>query len=188
MDSLRLLSVNSSPARMYLPVRSPSAWKSRGPAPHVKLVPEPRDAGFLAAVEAACAELREVGLSCMIVDSIFSSDGIFAEAPGFAAAVAAVRAAGGLFIADEVQPGFGRTGAGMWGFARHGVVPDVVTMGKPMGNGYPMAGMVTRPELLDLLASAETLLAATGNAVALCPNYGTRSGDDATTGAQEARR
>ena len=127
---------------------SPSAWKSRGPAPHVKLVPEPRDAGFLAAVEAACAELREVGLSCMIVDSIFSSDGIFAEAPGFAATVAAVRAAGGLFIADEVQPGFGRTGAGMWGFARHGVVPDVVTMGKPMGNGYPMAGMVTRPELL----------------------------------------
>ena len=47
---------------------------------------------------------------------------------------------------------------------------------------------LTRPELLDLLASAETLLAATGNAVALCPNYGTRSGTDATTGTQEAHR
>ena len=61
---------------------------------------------------------------------------------GFLApAVAAMRAAGGLFIADEVQPGFGRTGARMWGFARHGVVPDIVTMGKPMGNGHPIAGV-----------------------------------------------
>ena len=59
-----------------------------------------------------------------------------------------MRAAGGMFIADVVQPGFGRTGAGLWGFARHGVVPDIVTMGKPMGNGYPMAGVVTRPDLL----------------------------------------
>ena len=56
---------------------------------------------------------------------------------------------GGLFIADEVQPGFGRTGQGHWCFGLHGIVPDVVTMGKPMGNGYPMAGVVTRPELLD---------------------------------------
>ncbi|HYP63012.1 MAG TPA: aminotransferase class III-fold pyridoxal phosphate-dependent enzyme, partial [Acidocella sp.] len=48
---------------------------------------------------------------------------------------------------DEVQPGFGRTGM-MWGFARHGLVPDIVTMGKPMGNGFPMGGVVTRPEFL----------------------------------------
>jgi 4-aminobutyrate aminotransferase-like enzyme len=63
-------------------------------------------------------------------------------------AVDAVRAAGGLFIADEVQPGFGRTGGEMWGFARHGVIPDLVTMGKPMGNGHPVAGMAARPEVL----------------------------------------
>ena len=56
-----------------------------------------------------------------------------------------MRAAGGLFIADEVQPGFGRTAAQMWGFPRHGIVPDLVTMGKPMGNGHPVAGMVARP-------------------------------------------
>jgi hypothetical protein len=54
----------------------------------------------------------------------------------------------GLFIADEVQPGFGRTGEQMWGFGRHGVVPDLVTMGKPMGNGHPVAAMAARPELL----------------------------------------
>ncbi|RWR06195.1 aspartate aminotransferase family protein [Paenirhodobacter populi] len=130
---------------------SPSAWKSRGPAAHVRLVPAPKEPGFDRAVAAAAASLNEagIGVAALIVDSIFSSDGIFPDPAGFLApAVAAVRAAGGLFIADEVQPGFGRTGAGMWGFGRHGVEPDIVTMGKPMGNGFPMAGVVTRPDLL----------------------------------------
>ncbi len=53
-----------------------------------------------------------------------------------------------MFIADEVQPGFGRTGETMWGFERHGVSPDMVTIGKPMGNGYPMAGIVMRPQVI----------------------------------------
>jgi 4-aminobutyrate aminotransferase-like enzyme len=52
------------------------------------------------------------------------------------------------FITDEVQPGFGRTGEEMWGFARHGVIPDLVTMGMPMGSGHPVAGMAARPEFL----------------------------------------
>jgi 4-aminobutyrate aminotransferase-like enzyme len=83
------------------------------------------------------------------LDSIFSSDGVFAEPAGFLrGAVDAVHRAGGLFIADEVQCGFGRLGESLWGFDRHGVVPDVVTLGKPMGNGYPMGGVVTRPEIL----------------------------------------
>jgi 4-aminobutyrate aminotransferase-like enzyme len=59
-----------------------------------------------------------------------------------------MRKAGGLFIADEVQPGFGRLGDGMWGYARHGLEPDIVTLGKPMGNGHPVAAMVARPEVL----------------------------------------
>ena len=67
---------------------------------------------------------------------------------GFLAdAVRHVHAAGGLFIADEVQPGFGRLGEAMWGFQRHGVVPDLVTMGKPMGNGHPVAAVAARPSL-----------------------------------------
>jgi 4-aminobutyrate aminotransferase-like enzyme len=60
-------------------------------------------------------------------------------------AFAAVRAAGGLCVADEVQVGFGRVGRAMWGFELGGVVPDVVTMGKPMGNGHPLAAVVTTP-------------------------------------------
>ena len=55
----------------------------------------------------------------------------------------AVRTGGGLCIADEVQAGFGRVGSRMWGFAGSGVVPDIVTLGKPMGNGHPLAAVVT---------------------------------------------
>ncbi|MGB5740716.1 MAG: aminotransferase class III-fold pyridoxal phosphate-dependent enzyme, partial [Woeseia sp.] len=62
------------------------------------------------------------------------------------------RAAGALFIADEVQPGFGRTGRHFWGFEADGVVPDIVTMGKPMGNGHPLAATVARRELLEEFA------------------------------------
>ena len=86
-----------------------------------------------------------VRLAAMLVDTIFSSDGVVADPRGFLAdAVRKVHEAGGLFIADEVQAGFGRLGEGMWGFARHGIVPDLVTMGKPMGNGHPVAAVVGR--------------------------------------------
>jgi 4-aminobutyrate aminotransferase-like enzyme len=86
-----------------------------------------------------------VRLAAMLVDTIFSSDGVAADPRGFLAAAAhEVHAAGGLFIADEVQPGFGRLGETMWGFQRHGIVPDLITMGKPMGNGHPIAAVAGR--------------------------------------------
>ena len=90
-------------------------------------------------VEAAIADLRRHGIrpAALIVDSLFTSDGILPDPAGFLkGAVDAIKRAGGLFIADEVQPGFGRTGEHFWGFQRHGVMPDIVTMGKPMGNGH----------------------------------------------------
>jgi 4-aminobutyrate aminotransferase-like enzyme len=102
-------------------------------------------------VSAAIADLKRHGIkpAMLITDTIFSSDGIFAGPKGFLKpAVDAIHAAGGLFVADEVQPGFGRTGEAMWGFERHGVSPDMVTIGKPMGNGYPMAGIVLRPDVV----------------------------------------
>ncbi len=139
---------------------SPSGWKKAHQLPHVVTIPAPADAGtyqsledsFAADVRAAIAELDRRGhkLSAFICDSIFSSDGVYADPPGFLRrAVEEVHAAGGLYIADEVQPGFARTGDAFWGFARHKVTPDIVTMGKPMGNGFPMAGLVTRPDLLE---------------------------------------
>jgi 4-aminobutyrate aminotransferase-like enzyme len=60
-----------------------------------------------------------------------------------------VRNAGGVCIADEVQVGFGRVGTHFWGFETQGVVPDIVTMGKPIGNGHPLAAVVTTPEIAD---------------------------------------
>ena len=57
------------------------------------------------------------------------------------------RAAGGVCIADEVQVGFGRVGAHFWGFETQGVVPDIVTIGKPIGNGHPLGAVVTTPEI-----------------------------------------
>lgn len=121
---------------------------------HVRLVPAPSaaDSGdvFARHVQGALADMKKRGIrpAALLVDTIFSSDGVFADPPGFLRpAVEAVRADGALFIADEVQPGFGRCGQ-MWGFARHGLVPDLVTMGKPMGNGHPVAAMAARPELL----------------------------------------
>jgi 4-aminobutyrate aminotransferase-like enzyme len=130
---------------------SPSLGGVGSIAKWVRVVPAPGDGNFAKDVAAAFAELASAGIrpAALIVDTIFASDGVRSHVPDFAAAVAAARAAGALFIADEVQPGFGRLGTGMWGFARHGLEPDLVTLGKPMGNGHPVAGVVARRELVD---------------------------------------
>ncbi|GAB7260530.1 MULTISPECIES: aspartate aminotransferase family protein [Dickeya] len=84
-----------------------------------------------------------------LADSIFSSDGVLPGPAGYLqAAIDVVHANGGIFIADEVQPGFARTGDAFWGFARHGIVPDIITMGKPMGNGIPVSALLAKPDVL----------------------------------------
>jgi 4-aminobutyrate aminotransferase-like enzyme len=106
---------------------------------------------FANRIRLAISQLRErgVGFAGMIVDSIMSSDGVHSDPAGFLAPAArAVRQAGGLWIADEVQPGFGRLGSAWWGFQRHEFVPDLVVMGKPMGNGVPIGAVVGRDEVM----------------------------------------
>ncbi|WP_245615215.1 aspartate aminotransferase family protein [Muricoccus aerilatus] len=142
---------------------SPSLGEGVPLGRHVATVPAPdayrggpdMPARFAADIAAAFAGLARHGIRpcALLVDTMFTSDGVFPDPAGFLAeAAAAARAAGALFIADEVQPGFGRTG-GMWGFERHGAEPDIVTMGKPMGNGHPVAGLAIRPELLERFGS-----------------------------------
>jgi 4-aminobutyrate aminotransferase-like enzyme len=139
---------------------SPSLGSGVDLAPHVRTVTPPvsgangANAGAMLAQEVAkaAADLKRHGIrpAMLIVDTIFSSDGVIADPANFLApAVDAIREAGGLFVADEVQPGFGRTGEAMWGFQRHGVVPDMVTIGKPMGNGYPMGGLIAKPQIIE---------------------------------------
>ena len=90
-----------------------------------------------------------VGFAGMIVCPIFANEGLPNLPPDFMQrAVDAVHQAGGLFIADEVQAGFGRTGK-MWGHEIAGIVPDIVTMGKPMGNGFPLAAVAASAELIE---------------------------------------
>jgi 4-aminobutyrate aminotransferase-like enzyme len=106
---------------------------------------------FANRVRAAIADLRArgVGFAGMIVDSILSSDGVQSDPEGFLAPAArAVREAGGLWIADEVQPGFGRLGSVWWGFQRHDLTPDLVVLGKPMGNGIPIGALVGRDDVM----------------------------------------
>lgn len=101
-------------------------------------------------VAADALERQGMRLGAYLADTIFSSDGVYPDPAGFLSPVVdAVHARGGLFIADEVQPGFGRTGSTMWGFQRHDVVPDIVTTGKAMGNGVPISGMAIRSPLIE---------------------------------------
>jgi 4-aminobutyrate aminotransferase-like enzyme/Ser/Thr protein kinase RdoA (MazF antagonist) len=108
------------------------------------------------------------GLAATYLDCGFTSDGIWTPEPDQVQAIArATREAGGLLVADEVQAGHGRTGEHLWSFAQYGLAPDVVTLGKPMGNGYPVAAVIARQDLFDRLkASTEVFSTFGGNPVA----------------------
>ena len=130
---------------------------------HVVTVPEPdtyrglyrgADAGerYAACVHDAIELLLSRGIkpAAFVIDTIISCSGVVSPPAGYLSKVAGIiRAAGGLFVADEVQPGFGRTGENFWGYEADDFVPDIVTMGKPMGNGHPLSAIVTRRELVD---------------------------------------
>jgi 4-aminobutyrate aminotransferase-like enzyme len=144
---------------------SPEEWPREYAPAHVALVPAPdgyrgryrreepgwaerygREVGSAA----AALEDRGTGLAAMFLDSAFTSDGILCPPPAYEREAArAVRMAGGVLVADEVQAGFGRFGDALWSFQASGSVPDVVTTGKPMGNGFPVAAILTRSELVD---------------------------------------
>jgi len=93
------------------------------------------------------------GVAACMIDSSFDSNGILLPPPGYAKKVDdKIHAAGGLMIYDEVQSGFCRMGDNFWGFMDCGASPDIVTMGKPMGAGHPVAAVVTRSEIADHFA------------------------------------
>lgn len=138
--------------------------------PHVVSVPAPDvyrglhrgdDAAerYAGHVHDAIAVLRQRGIApaAFIIDTIVSSSGVVTPPPGYLKGVAdIVHEAGALFIADEVQPGFGRTGRHFWGFEADGVEPDIVTMGKPMGNGHPISALVAKRELVERFAGEDS--------------------------------
>jgi 4-aminobutyrate aminotransferase-like enzyme len=116
--------------------------------------PEPGEkyAGF---ADQAIEKLAERGKrpAMFICDNIFSSNGILTPPPEYLQGVyRRVRAAGGLIVADEVQSGLCRLGDHMWGFEDSEVIPDIVTMGKPIGDGHPLAAVVTTPQIAEEFA------------------------------------
>lgn len=144
---------------------SPSNSGAHWNAPHIRLLPPPDvyrgphgadepDLGerYAALADPLIADLQEKGLgvAAAMVDSAFMTNGVLDAPPGYLQGIVArVRKAGGLFIADEVQSGFGRMGPSFWGHRHHGVTPDFITIGKPAGNGYPLGVVITRPEILS---------------------------------------
>jgi len=103
-------------------------------------------------VGAAIARLAQRGFApaALMIDSALTSTGIYDPPASWITPIAAaVRAAGGLVIGDEVQYGLGRSGSHFWGFTRRGYHPDIVTLGKPVGNGYPLGVVITRRALLE---------------------------------------
>jgi 4-aminobutyrate aminotransferase-like enzyme/Ser/Thr protein kinase RdoA (MazF antagonist) len=138
---------------------SGAASLTRGAAGHVpadrSAAAAPVEADAAAAegdVTTAMARLAARGFkpAALMIDSALTSTGIYDPSPSWVAPItAAVRKAGALVIADEVQFGLGRSGSDFWGFARRGYHPDIVTLGKPVGNGYPLGVVITRRSILE---------------------------------------
>jgi 4-aminobutyrate aminotransferase-like enzyme/Ser/Thr protein kinase RdoA (MazF antagonist) len=133
---------------------SPEEWPPDYTPAHVARIALPGSGVDVARdLERALAEVD--GLAATFLDCGLTSDGIWTPSAEEVAIVAErTRDAGGLFVADEVQVGYGRTGEHLWSFASYGIVPDFVTLGKPMGNGYPIAAVVTRREIVERFPSA----------------------------------
>jgi 4-aminobutyrate aminotransferase-like enzyme/Ser/Thr protein kinase RdoA (MazF antagonist) len=133
----------------------PPDWVHVVPCPDVIDGDEKDGKAFAAHVARAIESVRAQGreIAAMLVEPLIGCGGQIVPPPGYLReAFAHVRAAGGLCIADEVQVGFGRVGKHWWAFENDGVIPDVVTIGKPMGNGHPMAGVITTPPIAEAFA------------------------------------
>jgi 4-aminobutyrate aminotransferase-like enzyme/Ser/Thr protein kinase RdoA (MazF antagonist) len=138
---------------------SPEDWPAAPPTARVARIPPPGSGADLA----AALEEIDGDLAATFLDGSLVSDGIHVpETAELRLLVEWTHAAGGLYVADEVQAGHGRLGPELWSFSRHGIAPDVVTLGKPMGNGYPVAAVVTRRELAERFPYAGTTFSTFG--------------------------
>jgi 4-aminobutyrate aminotransferase-like enzyme/Ser/Thr protein kinase RdoA (MazF antagonist) len=166
-----------------------SPYKFNGPGgagapPHVHTVamPDPYRGSFRLDDEAAGgrhahevaraierAESSGRTVAAFICESLLGCGGQVVLPDGYLRHVYAnVRAAGGVAIADEVQVGFGRVGSHIWGFETQGVTPDIVTLGKPIGNGFPLGAVITRPEIADAFANGMEYFNTFGGTQAAC--------------------
>jgi 4-aminobutyrate aminotransferase-like enzyme/Ser/Thr protein kinase RdoA (MazF antagonist) len=161
---------------------SPEEWAPGDRPAHVATIPAPdgyrgryrRDEPgwelrYAAHVDEAADSLGELGLAALYADPACTADGALVPPPGWLAEAASRTAArGGLVVADEVQAGHGRAGTGLWSFLASGIEPDFVVMGKPMGNGFPVAGLVVRSGLLQRVPAGTELFSTFGGNPVAC--------------------
>jgi 4-aminobutyrate aminotransferase-like enzyme len=151
---------------------SPEEWRGGWRPDHVEPFTPPVEEGAATAapVREAIERLAARGHrpAALFVDTAHTSDGVLAASPSYHEGLAvAAREAGALVVADEVQAGYGRSGEHLWSFVACGLQPDLVTLGKPMGNGHPIAAVIARRADVDRLAGqAEFFSTFGGNPVA----------------------
>ena len=127
------------------------------PAPDSLRRPDPDGSIFAGHVAKAVQELEAAGFGCsgILLCPMFANEGLPSLRQGWLnKTVDIIRAAGGIVISDEVQPGFGRAGSHFWGHDKLGFAPDVVVMGKPMANGHPVGAVATRPDVMAAFRNA----------------------------------
>ena len=160
---------------------SPEEWASGEQPGHVATIPAPDgyrgpyrrdqdgwDQRYAAHLDDAAGALGGHGLAALYLDPAFTADGILSPPPAYLQEAARrARVLGGLVVADEVQAGHGRSGTHLWSHQASGIEPDIVVMGKPMGNGFPVAALVVRSSLLEAVpAEVELFSTFGGNPVA----------------------
>jgi 4-aminobutyrate aminotransferase-like enzyme len=161
---------------------SPEVWAKGEQPDHVATIPAPdgyrgpyrRDQEgwaqrYAAHLDDAARALGDHGLAALYLDPAFTADGILSPPPAYLQdAARRARAVGGLVVADEVQAGHGRSGTHLWSFQASGIEPDMVVMGKPMGNGFPVAALVVRSSLLDAIPGEVELFSTFGGNPVAC--------------------
>ncbi|MGC3895258.1 aminotransferase [Pseudomonas urmiensis] len=146
------------------PVEAPNTFRGRYRGPDSA-------ADYLRDVDAKLADLDARGrqLAGMICEPVYGNAGGISLPAGYLRdAYAKVRARGGVCIADEVQVGYGRLGEYFWGFEEQGVVPDIITMAKGMGNGQPLGAVITRREIAEALEAEGYFFSSAGGSPVSC--------------------
>src|SRR5580693_5691339 len=161
---------------------SPEEWADGERPAHVATIPAPdgyrgryrrEDDGWVqryaAHIDDAARALGDRGFAAIYLDPAFTADGILSPPPAYLREAAGrALTLGGLVVADEVQAGHGRSGTHLWSFQASGIAPDMVVMGKPMGNGFPVAALVVRSELLDAVPGEVELFSTFGGNPVAC--------------------
>ena len=163
LDLLALRTAYHGPTSAAQSLTGISGFRHPGMPGNVAFVPEPNQYRgifgpgtdpYLDEIERVIATSTTGRVAGIFVESVQGYGGIVEMPKGYMSGAAErVRAAGGLYVADEVQSGFGRTGDHMWGFEADGVVPDIVVMAKGIGNGFPLGAVVARKEIGDVMAN-----------------------------------